>query len=256
MKEEGRDAAPGAAKIAAEQAKEMSIAVVMPQARRSTWPSATVCQRVLEKNSSTLKKDRFAKADFIVSRNEICTCLNNLRIKNFARSSKQRILVSVSKDNITVEGEIATSTRKANRRKPYKGCGRMPGYLPLLKDMTCFLTENFQPSNIGVELGMVNMAKATIIKVVLDEKEGDIDMDYRLPPYFLKYPPVMVLVQLHDTSLGDITGYGPGVVPIFQKSATFEFRKNFKVKRYQIPLVPGYSYTSYSCQVHTQHQVR
>jgi hypothetical protein len=122
----------------------------------------------------------------------------------------------------------------------------MPGYLPLFDGMTAFITENLK--TYGPDIGWVNMAKCTVTKVILDEREPAFNLDPRLPPHFLKYPPKCVLVKLHRTGLSPLTNLDHGVVPICQKSGSFQFMDNFKVERKQIPLTPGYSYTSFSCQ--------
>jgi hypothetical protein len=219
--------------------------------------TALLKARVAQKNVDALTSAKFRTAPFICSRNDLCGLMNNLRLKNEAKRTGQRIVVSVAEDNYPkyLQDDITPTKMIGLFNRPYKQSGNLPGYLPLIQGMPAFITMNG-----SVPLGIVNMAKCEITQVVLHEDEPAFSKDYRLPPHFLKYPPKAVYVKLldhdpKDSPLKSLPNQQRFVVPIALKRTTYhlckedERKKGRSIKRQQLPLTPGYSFTSYSCQV-------
>jgi hypothetical protein len=214
-----------------------------------------VQDRVLNQGHTRLDEPSFEEALYIFTRNEQAMMVNNLKVKDIARRTGQRVLVSPARER---HPDTATeSDIQRVRGLPFTRSARMPGYLPLIIGMKAFRTTTEAKSHT---IGLVNMAPCEVTRIVLDENEPKFSSDPDLPPHFLKYPPKAVYVKMTGERIKDNPAILGNPMPGFQKDEVpinriqkkykpFGPDNDYSVIRAQVPISPAYACTSYACQV-------
>ena len=178
----------------------------------------------------------FSDAPIIVGSRTIRDALNSVLIDQHARLLKQEVFLYCAKDYVRKElvtGQLRQVLWNASSSQTEDSLGRIPIFLGMKVMIT---------SNLAISRGIVNGAEG-IVQDILYTTDDD---GHRYPSV------VYVRVKGSGSFASDLDS---DIVPILPERVSFDFRfmssvgiEKRTISRFQLPLVPAYSYTDYKSQ--------
>jgi ATP-dependent exoDNAse (exonuclease V) alpha subunit len=178
------------------------------------------------------------------------------------RRSGNRIYVCLAEDTINGR-ELSVAERIAVARRGSDRGGRHDQRNGLQNKVTVGIGMSVMVTvNVDTDLDLANGARGTIVGLVLDDEEPDLDEEARVVN--LRFPPKYVLVKLDRTKAGRLEDLPEGVIPIEPMERKFKITVQPKsrtrlardsttriVVRRQLPMTLSYAFTDYRSQGQT-----
>ncbi len=190
-----------------------------------------------------VSSQRWKFAPVIVPGNALRRCLNRVHAVNHAISCGQKLLISIA-DDMCSRVNLTKSKRKQLLALNYTQAGNLPSELELYIGAPVMLT-----MNIAVELMLSNGSPGTITRIAFDAKNASGNFKsgqgIKVPKY--------VVVKFDGTTCPRLPGLEQGEIPVFPISVSYQFKfpgmsRRGSIRRWQLPLVLRFSYTSYKAQ--------
>ncbi|KAG2148940.1 hypothetical protein DEU56DRAFT_729783 [Suillus clintonianus] len=174
----------------------------------------------------------FKDAPVIVTRKYLRDAINETKARAFAAQIGQQYHVYLAKDKIGGKSLVKDQQHRL-WKLPTTNTNDSLGGLPLIPGMPIMITEN----------------AATSCKIVNGSRGISQSITYENDEDNNRFP-VCALVEIQDSTL-HIPGLGNSVVPILPITSSFTFptgEKNVNVRRTQLPMLPGWSFTDFKVQ--------
>lgn len=218
-----------------------------------------VLQEVDVTSGSKAAESTWKAARIISHSNPVSAAWNRDAVCQLASQNGEPVLVSLAEDSLSGDKDPLTAREQRRLRKlPDSKCGTRLSALPLTVGMRVIVR-----FNIATELGVVNGAEGTLVKIVLDDEE-------EIPPQLLHNPrrggkpvirqlrhlPAYVVVRFDDITLpeklpGTTSAHEVTIIPD-KVQYTCELRgKPHTVYRKQLPLTPTRCMTIHMAQGRT-----
>ncbi len=194
-----------------------------------------------------MTNEKFDKAPMVVPSNELRCQLNRAHATYNAAKVGKCLYISRAVDSCT-KFKLTASKLIRLSSLSYTKTGSLPGELELFEGMPVMLT-----NNVCVELQLTNGALGVVSKIPLDKRQSIVKHDNL---YILPSVPSYVIVKFEGIDIPRLPNLEQGEIPVFPLKSFF--RHHFpgckmptNITRFQLPLVPAYSYTAYKSQSKT-----
>ena len=206
----------------------------------------TLCSRVLD-GSSDMKQRKWQTARIITHSNPVAAALNREAVAQLAAESREPIFVSLAEDSLPTKLDPLTVREVQKLRKlPDSTTQSRLSALPLTVGMRVILRHN-----IAIDLGLVNGAEGTIVKIVLDDEEKLPDeLKHQRQPgqpaviRQLRHVPAYVIIRFDDiimpSQMPGTRSRREAIIVPDQVSYYTPLRRNKRqlVYRHQLPITP------------------
>ncbi len=194
-----------------------------------------------------MMSEKFKNAPIVVPGNNLRCQLNRVHAIHNAANDGKRLLISKSVDSCT-KFKLTPSKLKLLSSLSYTLTGSLPGELELFEGLSVMLTKN-----VAVELQLTNGTIGVVSRIPL-EKKPIFSKDKNA--YILQSVPNYVIVKFQGINIPRLPNLNEGEIPIFAVKSFFRYQfpgceMSTSISRYQLPLVPSYSYTAYKAQSKT-----
>ena len=210
----------------------------------------TLSSRCLSESSAEAHDPKWKQARLVTHSNPVSAAWNRDCAADFASQTNQPILVSVAHDKAPRgHSQLSKKLQRRLLRLPDSSTASRLGALPLVAGMRVLLRDN-----LATELGLVNGAEGSVVKVGLHPDENlpmglfSVQPGQLPPSYHLRMMPQYVIVKFDHLKLSQPLPGTSAVdeVMITPDVVSFEFSgfgPTRTVKRQQFPLTPCQSMT-------------